>query len=152
MNTAWVTRVTVLVALATGWGCDRTEAARDSPTGARLDRSGVTNRQPANTAAEQSPGGTPEPQTVDVFANAWCEQQRSCEHIGEGRLYSDFAACTGAMQTAAVNDLARYGCSRGADPTGTEECQAAIERVDCAHTPLTLSSLAICARDKVCAK
>ena len=93
-----------------------------------------------------------DPDAVEEFANAWCEQDRSCERVGAGRQHAAFFDCVAERRDAVRTDLQALGCSRGIVATQARKCADELEQVDCANPTASLLSLAQCQSEILCAK
>jgi hypothetical protein len=89
---------------------------------------------------------------VEELANAWCEQDRSCDRVGAGRQATAFFDCVAQRRDAVRTDLQAIGCPRGIGATQARTCADELERVDCANPTASLLTLAQCQSDTLCAK
>ena len=141
-------QATCLLALALACvcgGCNRTQPEAANKSSGSV---GVTNAQPS---ASRGPVVV-DPDVVEEFANAWCQQDRSCDRVGAGRQHPAFFDCVAERRDAVRTDLQAIGCPHGIRTTQARKCADELEQVDCANPTASLLSLAQCQSETLCAK
>jgi hypothetical protein len=86
---------------------------------------------------------------VNDLANARCDREQRCNHIGQNATYSDRNHCMSVMGGEAREDL--DDCTRGIDQEDMRECLTEIQNQDCSNVFDTFDKYMSCSMDDMCA-
>lgn len=86
----------------------------------------------------------------EQLAQARCEHATRCEHIGEGRRYSDPSECTVRVQVELQPRLGPAECPLGVDELALHGCVEATAHEACGEDLAAVRRVAACAPEKLC--
>jgi hypothetical protein len=114
---------------------------------------------PAATGTPQSPGvanaqggAQGDAAIVERLAEARCDREQACNHIGPGAVYASRGVCKEQVHGSIANDLNTYNCPRGLDGEAIDRCMAAIKGEECGHPFDTLVRYEKCRNAALCMK
>lgn len=124
-------------------GMRATETGSERPTGtpgsgaavpAVAPESGPGRERPAPLVTQDLPGlGSGTEEQIARFAQARCDWENACGHIGEGKRHESNEACAQNVRPIIRRELSALDCAQGFDPVHAGLCLSALRGATCAN-------------------
>lgn len=107
--------------------------------------------QPARSAESEPTPGVQGANASDAIAQARCAREARCDNIGGDKKFSSTDDCATRIREDWREDLSARQCPEGVDQTQLNECLREVRFEDCASPFDTLSRMAACTSNQICA-
>lgn len=122
-------------------GVDQTGRA----LGTHTDQAGPVANAPAPAGATMAFSAA-----LDNIAEARCQREQRCNHIGTGQRYESLQACRTVVRNEFSRDINPNDCRGGIDRTELNECMREVREEDCGNPIDTLQRVAACRTADLC--
>lgn len=110
----------------------------------------ATETHPTTTTTAAANGA--DKSVVAQLSTARCDQEQTCNNIGDGQKYASRDVCMDKMKGDLGNDYNASDCPGGIDQSAVDRCMAAIKSEECSHPLDTMARQDKCRSGALCIK
>lgn len=87
---------------------------------------------------------------IEEITNARCAREFSCDNVGAGRVWRDYATCSRDVRLSMRGMLVGQMCTSGVDARQLSSCLGEIRNVECTTPHGTIEHFDACSNAKLC--
>jgi len=106
--------------------------------------------EPSTTITTANVSAVTSEHAIEEITNARCAREFSCDNVGAGRVWRDYASCSRDVRLSMRGMLVGQACTSGVDTRELSSCLGEIRNALCTTPHGTIEHFDACSNAKLC--